>query len=430
MRKLLFVATCLLCIQLPRAYAQIINQDASGKSSIVTPGTSINLNITQTQIQGTHYGLFGKDKSGMYGIDLSANNSTGIGQLFDNGKFSPGGSIAGLIGKRWIKILDAATDRLHYQEVLKKLTDAQNALGLAYIREVERDVTASGLSAPDQNTVRVELEDLDESGLENLKQSLTGYKSSITDAAKVAQITSVVTLLTTFVDQQQAYIQTIQDQLNILPKITIPRLLRNQTTIAYFRGGYSASQFTYDLGATFQDYNKRFQDTTGKTLFLEIGVSHQFKKNFLGANLGYSHQDNMTALTSADYSYSYQDTTVSSGKLTKTKAFTAYSGTYGYYGRAYLNVDYQHLFTVDTSKYVAIGPYLRWSHNLKAGSLAKDATILGLSFNYLNGASGTFLGGIYVQSDDIGGHTQPKFNKSIQFGLVAKVNLSSVFVMK
>src|SRR4051812_40307119 len=83
---------------LPLAHSQIINQDASGKSSIVTPGTSINLNITETQIQGTHYGSFGANKNGLYGFDFSAKNSTGVANIFDQGKFAPGGSVSGLIG--------------------------------------------------------------------------------------------------------------------------------------------------------------------------------------------------------------------------------------------------------------------------------------------------------------------------------------------
>ncbi|WP_179414535.1 autotransporter outer membrane beta-barrel domain-containing protein [Mucilaginibacter sp. E4BP6] len=430
MKNKLLLLAGFVFIYIPFAKAQIVDQDASGKSSIVTPGTSINLNITQTQIQGTHYGSFGSKAQGIYGLDLTANNATGVGSLFDNGKFSPGGAIAGLLGYRFTVFEYADKSRLQYQLAIQNLVAAQNKLGPAYRNEVAKDAAASGLPQMEQNTVTTELQDLDENGLENLQESLQEYKSSVTDTAALPKIKAVVAQLQIFVAGQNKDIAEIKAEAVSLLNMHTPPLIKNSTVITYLRGGYSANEFTYDQGDSFSDYTKRFQDTTGKTWFIEIGSTYQFKANFLGLDFGYSHQDNMSALTSADYSYSYQDTTITSGKLTKTKAFTAYSGKYGYYGKVYLNVDYQHLFTIDTSKYVGIGPYLRWNHDLNAAGLATDATVLGMSFNYLNGKSGTFLGGIYLQSDDVSGHTQPIFSKSIQFGIVAKFNLGSIFILK
>jgi len=81
-------------------------------------------------------------------------------------------------------------------------------------------------------------------------------------------------------------------------------------------------------------------------------------------------------------------------------------------------------------KSASVIPKARWNHTLNAGDLAKDATVLGVSINYLNGKSGAFLGGIYLESSDISGHTEPNFGKSLQFGLIAKFNLGSIFVLK
>ena len=439
--KKIGIAVIVLMGFLQVAYGQILNQDASGNSAIVTPGTAINLNITATQIQLIHYGEFAQkggmlsdpNKTGIWGINLSANNSTGVGSLYDAGKFSPGGTLSGLIGFRHVKFTYPDNQVQTYGQLLTDLNTLQTRLGQAYEAEVLKGVNSSGIPALHQPALITELSDLDKKEIWNLPQLLAEYKTAvITDAAQLKLVDPVVKALLQFTTDHAGDINKLQ-QINTRlqqGQQHLPTMIRNTTTYWYLRSGVSASQFTYDQGGSIADYTKRFTDTTNVTYFFELGVSHQFKKNFIGVNLGYSRLSNMAALTSSDYSYSTQDTTINTGKLSQSKAFTAYAGKYGFYSKLYLNLDYQHLITLDTSKYLAVGPYLRWNYNLNAGSLAKNSAALGVSFNYLDGAAGKFLGGIYLQSDDITGQTQPQFKKSIQFGLVVKFSLSSIFILQ
>jgi hypothetical protein len=60
----------------------------------------------------------------------------------------------------------------------------------------------------------------------------------------------------------------------------------------------------------------------------------------------------------------------------------------------------------------------------------KDSKILGLSINYINGKAGKFLGGIYIQSDDISHDAEGSFKDRFRFGVNTRFSLASIFPMK
>jgi len=413
-------------LQVIAVRAQIINQDASGKSSIITPGSAININITESQIQASHFGSY---KSLIWGIDMTGKNSSGIASLFDEGKFTPGASLSLLIGRTFVKIKSDGTDE-RISNLQSKLADAQNQFGGKYYVEVKKQFNASSLHPTVRQKAIKEVSDLDKKGLPNLPRSLSDYKTTATaDSNEVKVINIVVKNIIKYVNDELLSLEMIESYIEQLKNSPTASFFKNKTTHLYARGGAVANQFSYDMGNTFRNYSARFIDTLSVASFFELGVSHQFRKNFVGFNLGFSNLSNMDRLTSADYSYSYQDTSVNSGKLTKTKNFTAYSGKYGFYKKLYLNADFQHLFTIATSKYIGIGPYARMNLTLD-DDLVDDNLTFGISFNYLDGQAGKLLGGLYLQSSDISGQTQPNFKKSLQFGLIAKFSLSNLFITK
>jgi hypothetical protein len=427
-----FLVWVILLTFASRSYSQIINQDASGTSSIVALGSTVSLNITEAQIQATHYGLFKPHKvstaAWLYGFDIKAKNQKGISTLFDDSKITPGGKLAVFIGHRSTRFFypATATDDMEKEELK---TDLHRRVGHNYLNLVKSKVEASTLPTTDQKTLIGELQGLDKKGLDLLYESLTVFKSTVTDTTKLSEIKVITSTLLAWVnsnrDIQQFKILNSPTEKK-LPKGFIP----NKTTYWYLRGGFGATEFSYDQGSSYSDYAKRFMDTTAVSYYGELGYNLQYGDGILGINLGYAHQSNMDLLTTADYTYNYQDTSIISGKLTKQKGFTAYSGTYGFYGNIYINIDYQYLFALDTDtkKYLSAGPYLRINNLILAHNLAKNSTVFGISANYIDVKAGKFLGGIYLQSSDIRGQTQPKFMKSIQFGLIAKFSLSSIAI--
>ena len=90
--------------------AQLLNQDAEGKSSIVVGGSSLNLDIGASLIKANYYKV--PDSRGLaWGIDLQGKNKEGMAGLFETGEISPGAELSGLVG--W-KIIPGNTKLLFY----------------------------------------------------------------------------------------------------------------------------------------------------------------------------------------------------------------------------------------------------------------------------------------------------------------------------
>ncbi len=311
MKKIILSAGILFAATI--ASAQILNQDADGKSSIVVTGGTLSMDINEGLIKANYYHSTRKSKGYMLGVDMQAKNDEGLASLFSEGNFSPDGELSVLGG-------------YHF--------------------------------------------------------SWQGHTPAVTNRMLV-----------------------------------------------YLRLGVKASEFKYDMGNTYTTLKTRFVDTQMVGHNIQLGTSLRFGgKWHIGLQVGNDLTNNRSELKKSVYKYTMNDTTLPG--LQQTKDVTAYSGTYGTYYNTYVNVDLLYAIDVapnDENDNNLICPSLYFRHNISGdNALKKNNTVLGASVNFVNSHSGKFMGGIYLQTDDLFKTDNDQFSKTIRFGLVAKFSLSTI----
>lgn len=432
MKKHILLAT--LSFTCATASGQILNEDASGKSSILVKGTSVSINITEAQAQISHIGTFGGKTDDtktfheklIWGFDVKAKSKSGVSDLFSDGKITPESSLSLLFGKQFTKFFvkgalnDVQTER-NKRIALEKNFQAD------YMAVVSNEIAKSSLSTADQKSFKTKLDDLTIGGVQGLDERAQALEKDYKDPAVLLSVQNVLKNLIIWYSNQEDRVSTIMKKIEEEknPNLHI-RSIRNRTNTFYARLGGSATGFTQDNGAGIRVFDTRFTEEISRNFYGEVGLIRQWQMNYLGINVGYANLGNFDKLTSADYKYSAQDTMINSGKLSSDKSFKGYSGAFGYFGKIYLAMDYQHLVQLEESKYLSIGPYTRINKVFSEADLSNSYVVLGASLNYLDGKAGKFLGGIYIQSDDISGKTEPNFGKSIKFGLIVKFSLSTL----
>lgn len=308
MRLILIIILAILC---PSAFSQVLNQDAEGKSSIVVPGGTLNLDVGQSLVKASFY-KDSKAISGLlYGIDLQGKNHEGLAELFGGGNFSPNTEATGLIG---------------------------------------------------------------------------GSHSWQGSTPEVAH-----------------------------------------RVLIYLRGGVSASEFRHDKGNTFTTIESRFANTQYVSPKIELGVTARLGgKWYFGLLYGRSKTNNFSDLRKTVYKYTINDSTFPG--LQNSRDITAYSGDYGKYTNNYINFDALY-FIVDNPvtavNYVCPNLYFRLNTSNNQ-QLRQGNAVGGLSVNFISVGTGKFLGGVYVQTNDLFKQQSNAIHKTIQYGLVAKISFSTI----
>jgi len=407
------------------AHSQILNQDASGKSSIVWQGSSITIDITESLIKINHYDEF-RD-SLFYGFDLQAENESGVANLFEKNNFTPNAEFSLLYGKKKVivnikKIKRAA--EIKSQLPLKKLS-----LDTVYKKLVDETIIGCNKQNPQNiKDLKKKLLSLNKKGWYNIYTNVLNTIPAIEekDEKCKAILIDQVIKLSTLVKEEV----TINEYVILKKELagigdSSKDYVENKTVLWYARISGNAIEFKYDKMNDASIVNDRFTDKLDIGALGEYGVSYQWQMNYLGINLGYAYTSNFSNLKSEDYSYSSQDTTVTTGSLTQSESFKAYSGEFDNYSRLFLKIDYLKMVDLGQSHYLLFGPYFRQNVSLNE-DLAKHNTVLGIGMNYINGKSGKFLGGIYFQTRGLAGVTEKNLTKSISFGITVRINLSRI----
>lgn len=200
---------------------------------------------------------------------------------------------------------------------------------------------------------------------------------------------------------------------------------RSYNLLFYGRIGIKGSEFKYDRGNAFTSVKTRFSDTTHIRPRIEFGTSFRWGRNvLLGLQLGFSQENNQSALNKSLYKYVIIDPTIPG--LQQTKDITAYSGNYGTFSSTYFKFDGLYLIPVD-SIYVVPSLYFRYNQSGDE-ALQQNSGVLGTSLNFINQKAGKFFGGVYVQSNDILKKDQKDISlyRKLEFGFIARFSFGAI----
>lgn len=418
---------------------QVLMQDAEGHSSIVSPGGTVTIDISEGLIKTNYYSGPNDNKRGiMWGVDLQGKNSSGVASLFSSGDFSPNIEMSGLFGVYFSKI--------NYGKFSKKVTQLEN--NKRSIEQRRPDI----IDNLESNVKPIFQKYLDEiqkikpanktyTRLKSLSDSYTYYKVSevqkiiedvATDNPKINASTAdqVKVILTNLINDIQSNrftkefnivdseIDLINKKLKSFKNDSVNYSLKAKP---YVRFGLNTNNFTHDNGIDSLTLESRFSEVLDTKGFIELGLTLRLNNVFYGIALGYSGVSNFSALSKKTYKLVTVDTTLSDGDLESTKEITAYKGEFAELSKYYLNIDVIYLKSLGKSSknYIGFGGYLR-SNFYSDTDILKDYTSLGLNISFINGKEGRFLGGFYVQSNDIFSQNQKIFSKTISFGLTVK----------
>ncbi|MBK7667308.1 MAG: hypothetical protein IPJ32_08145 [Sphingobacteriaceae bacterium] len=433
--KLLFIFLHLLPVF---SFSQILNEDAKGESSIVTSGGALGINIETEKIRLNYYKMPIASKGFAYGIDFQGKNTTGIVNLFKKSKFQADANLSCLLGYKSAKtVFTRSGDSKNYYSALEKqnfyneyaseLLDTLDAQILRSVKLKLKDVNVSN-ELKDTLNWSANFSDFPELTVNISKR----MKANAADSSKFALLYSYLLQLPTSLDTNG----TKADYDKALKRVEYYKMRADKFKVnstagtmilGYARAGGNVKEFTLDKFKDSAKYDQRFIDTNNVSAFFEIGITYVRGMHYFGCSVGFNHTDNFSSLDDKSYKYVTTDTSLKSGVLTSTKEFTGYSGNYGRLNKPYIYIDYLYLIHLEQEKYLGLNGYMRNNFSTDY-SYDRDMSSLGFGTNFINGKSGKLMGGFFVQTNDLFASKEPRFLKTISFGLQAKFSLTTIFV--
>jgi Txe/YoeB family toxin of Txe-Axe toxin-antitoxin module len=446
--KLYFsIAAAYLCLYANLSNAQLLNQDASGKSTIIESGSTVSLDFSQALANINYFKSIPQKKDNksarglIIGGQLQGRSAGGWANLFSDGKFTPEGNLSVLAGgyTRLRKIRDNDNYEWLLEERVKcneernekgRLLDEKIFPGLINKHWQVQDCGSSDSvltllkAAMDSKTKLIEkLEKLEKDIREKASfdrcdlQAVKSIHALVEDLRETAELERFIAL-TDKLDK-------LRTEINDYSK----RVVRTGRLTYYFRAGVSARGFKYDNGEAIKQMDTRFTDVSSVEPYFEIGTSWRLNAcSYLGITAGAQYFSNFGALAQSAYALVSQDSIGNSVLQTKTE-ISAYSGAafirkWG----AYVNADYLFLLPLEQAKsmYLGISPYIRLNFPGVSAYLDSFRATAGLGGYFINGNSGAFQGGIYLQTSDLNKENYSHIGKTITFGLVSKFNLSGI----
>lgn len=436
MVRLYIVVTVLLLLINP-SLGQIINQDADGKSSIVWGGSSVSVDMPDGLVKANYYRTSkDADDHFIWGVDLQAKNSNGTGDIFSKGQFTPKSELSVLIGWGGTKFDDSPSSLDSLIEVWNgKLTVRGKSADSLYRALIARIIIGCNVmvNSKDTGTKTKETQSvLDALGkFYGTSPHLLGKVSSTLQYVKDCNVLGLqIIQLMAEIESSPilANFHIAENTIDSLNNLS-PTSVHNRRTLGYLRGGINTTGFKMDLGNSIDEIKLRFRDTVDVNGFIELGGTIQSGFNFFGTSIAFTGLNTFSQLKKSDYSYTSVDTVQIEGKdtpISKKTDVTAYAGNFDNYNRFSINFDYVRMIELNDSKYFSLNGYFRQNVSFDT-KLEDHTTILGIGLHLIDGKKGKFLGGVYLQTDDLFGIEDKKTYEILRFGLVTKFALNSLF---
>lgn len=216
----------------------------------------------------------------------------------------------------------------------------------------------------------------------------------------------------------QSKITSLRSEIQAVRSVT-----KDQNLTTYLAGGFNSTSFTiYNAAST--EINDRFVKTYFKGGYVDFGFNYKYGRNLLfGGTIGYERASNFDKLDSREYTIRNTDE-VGAQQSISEKKYNAYSGDFRIYNRANFRSDillFSQLGSEPENRLVWNILYARGF--ITGNKLAAPSQLsLGTGLNFYKIKDGSFLGGIYVQADDVFNEQNQSTSvlNRVSFGIVAK----------
>lgn len=197
------------------------------------------------------------------------------------------------------------------------------------------------------------------------------------------------------------------------------------------------SSFSYDSTNNASILENRIVDTSFNSLGLDLIYNLQWNKdNRIGLGVGYNYLNTQNLLKTGEYTFSQTDTTIGNGKLSSSKTVKALSGNLRHYHQWAFNFDYIHYWKLKKNPndplsngggyLVGLNPYFRTRLNLNEKETVSNNTVLGIGLTIFNTNDNKFMGGAFVQTNDLFSKydkTLDVYDKKFQVGFVFRFGI-------
>ncbi|UCH97528.1 MAG: hypothetical protein JSV88_11935 [Candidatus Aminicenantes bacterium] len=412
-------------------HAQILNQDAEGKSTIIFPGGVIGLDLGKTSLS-FDYNNFNtlKPKGIVLGIRAQAKNNSGVAKLFDTGKLTPEGSLSATVG------YFSSRDTFKNITEIRKVRKRENELKISR-NNIKKDITQNkykeefeahieGLSDGTKDKIRALRNDhYDPAPHIKLKTELNNFKN----ANRAAGIEEAVDRIIAAINGRLAELTNIEIEYNKTKekRIEMEKNVTYQRWLGYVNFGFNASSFKLYSETDSSDLSDHFEDKYFNGGFVNFGFNLQMKGDWLlGISFGYEKTNNFNILSKSKKEYTLEATQTSQEqKLTSEKKITAYSGNYEEYKRLSANGDVIYFVELGKNNLAFNLFYFRWK--LPQKSTYPNTLDIGIGGSFFS-RTGKFLGGVYLEAPDVTNENKDHrelFNR-LTFGIVVKFAFAPV----
>ncbi|MER0442147.1 hypothetical protein [Emticicia sp. W12TSBA100-4] len=386
-------------------HSQVLNQDASGGTTIMYHGSTVNFDAANSNLSFA-YNNFKNEfpnnstKHVFFGLRMRAAAKNGVANLITSGNVTPDGEIGIAFGKIFTNEENISPLLIRINEARTKIFDLQKESQEfleSELKKLKKINTNKELLLDIENIIK-------QNGLDEIPETLRVYKNQNNKHFLEKEANDEFSEYLEKTEQLKKIVSTVNEKNDkdlIQSYEKIARSYWQSRHLVYGNINLTGTQFMYEKDAANIDLTKRYkkQNFTGA----KIGIGYNYQKGgqvIYGLGLGYELTNTFSLLDDTDITLI--DTKVNSTqKIEVKKAFTAYSGNYDVFNRIYLNADVIKFFKgLDSEKSVIVGNlfFRHYESNYKK----KFPTITNIGAGaYFFKNNGTFLGGIFIESQDI-----------------------------
>ncbi len=386
-------------------HSQVLNQDASGGTTIMYHGSTINFDAANSNISFVYNNFRNElpnsaSKQGFLGIRMRATAKNGIANVINTTNITPDGEIGISFGKVYIKEENLGKTLSLISERQKQIFLSEEQIQIKLEEKLKNSVNISKNQAIEKKIKEL----INQFGIYELYNELSKFRlqneSFFKDnAAANTEFENFLFLIKELVISKNNSALSEKEIKQLYDRIE--RSYWQKRHLIYGNINLTGSQFMFEKDANNIDLTKRFkkQNFTG----YKAGIGYNYQKGgeiIYGLGLGYELTNTFSLLDDAEITLI--DTKVNSTqKIESKKSFTAYSGNYNTFNRIFISGDIIKFFSgLDSDKSVIVGNL--FFRHLESNNKSVFPTITNVGAGaYFFKNNGVFLGGVFIESQDI-----------------------------